>query len=55
PINILDDDNERPARGDQGHIGTSPSMPNAEVISDTKRKSFNGKLFPNDNTSTSKM
>ncbi|CAF1045655.1 unnamed protein product [Adineta ricciae] len=36
PINILDDDNERPARGDQGHIGTSPSMPNAEVISDTK-------------------
>ncbi|UJR36128.1 hypothetical protein I4U23_028863 [Adineta vaga] len=35
PINVPDDDNERPVRGDQGH-NVPTSTPNAEVISDTK-------------------
>ncbi|CAF0823166.1 unnamed protein product [Adineta steineri] len=56
PINIPDDDNERTGRDrEHAHIVTSSTLPNADVISDTKRKTVGGKLFKNDEYSTSQM
>jgi len=55
PINIPDDDNERTGRDrEHAHIVPSSSLPNPEVISDTKN-SRRGKLFQNDENSASKM